>query len=223
MCSLQSNYTVDRENVAIDVRGIISRNESVILGDTRRINGSETTSSSIRLTMDLLDEARTRSQDDIIQVNSVLYRQPSFFRSATDNEPVTSLFGEGPARQIWSSVLGDVIAVDLSSVEMKNLRTPVVINHLIPFSKARLGAQNFTDILRTNASAGSESSDKYAEETMRKVPLIRCVFWDFSLNQNSGGWSDDGCELYENATTNDVINATCMCDHMTNFGIILVS
>ncbi|XP_023223025.1 adhesion G-protein coupled receptor G6-like [Centruroides sculpturatus] len=45
----------------------------------------------------------------------------------------------------------------------------------------------------------------------------KCVFWDYSLNERTGGWSTIGCEL-RNRSENHIV---CYCDHMTNFAILM--
>ncbi|XP_072230533.1 uncharacterized protein [Leuresthes tenuis] len=44
-----------------------------------------------------------------------------------------------------------------------------------------------------------------------------CVFWDFTMNDGSGGWSSDGCAV-QNKTENQT---TCGCNHLTSFAILL--
>ncbi|BFZ21922.1 hypothetical protein BsWGS_24961 [Bradybaena similaris] len=44
-----------------------------------------------------------------------------------------------------------------------------------------------------------------------------CVYWNFSANQNTGGWSSDGC--YYNRTEKGI--AICKCSHLTNFAMLL--
>ncbi|XP_055958988.1 adhesion G-protein coupled receptor G6 isoform X2 [Patella vulgata] len=53
--------------------------------------------------------------------------------------------------------------------------------------------------------------DKYKEK------YSHCVFWDFSLNNFRGGWSNDGCRYVNTAEGRDV----CVCDHLTNFALLL--
>ncbi|XP_027896128.1 adhesion G protein-coupled receptor F5-like isoform X8 [Xiphophorus couchianus] len=45
----------------------------------------------------------------------------------------------------------------------------------------------------------------------------KCVFWDFSLYDGLGGWSDNGCSLvyFENETV------SCNCNHTTSFSILM--
>ncbi|XP_062870758.1 adhesion G-protein coupled receptor F1-like [Trichomycterus rosablanca] len=44
----------------------------------------------------------------------------------------------------------------------------------------------------------------------------QCVFWNFSLLNNTGGWDSTGCKLiqYQNGSV------TCECDHTTSFSIL---
>ncbi|XP_030601956.1 adhesion G-protein coupled receptor G2 [Archocentrus centrarchus] len=47
--------------------------------------------------------------------------------------------------------------------------------------------------------------------------VATCVFWDFALNNGSGGWSSNGCSV-QNITDNET---TCGCNHLTSFAILL--
>ncbi|XP_065193459.1 adhesion G-protein coupled receptor G2-like [Sycon ciliatum] len=46
---------------------------------------------------------------------------------------------------------------------------------------------------------------------------LECVFWDFTLNENQGGWSREGCSLISNGSS----RAVCECNHLTNFAILV--
>ncbi len=48
----------------------------------------------------------------------------------------------------------------------------------------------------------------------------QCVYWDFNLEEGRGDWSNEGCNLAVNITTNRTI---CYCDHLTSFAVIMVS
>uniref|UniRef100_A0AAX7TV79 Adhesion G-protein coupled receptor G2 n=1 Tax=Astatotilapia calliptera TaxID=8154 RepID=A0AAX7TV79_ASTCA len=47
--------------------------------------------------------------------------------------------------------------------------------------------------------------------------VATCVFWDFALNDGSGGWSSNGCSV-QNSTDSETI---CGCNHLTSFAILL--
>ncbi|XP_035659305.1 adhesion G-protein coupled receptor G2-like [Branchiostoma floridae] len=44
-----------------------------------------------------------------------------------------------------------------------------------------------------------------------------CVYWDFKLNDDKGGWSSEGCNVYYAADTHTV----CHCNHLTNFALLM--
>ncbi|CAB1421267.1 unnamed protein product [Pleuronectes platessa] len=44
-----------------------------------------------------------------------------------------------------------------------------------------------------------------------------CVFWDFAMNNGSGGWNENGCSVLN--STDDM--TTCGCNHLTSFAILL--
>uniref|UniRef100_A0A8I5NDE4 Adhesion G protein-coupled receptor F5 n=1 Tax=Papio anubis TaxID=9555 RepID=A0A8I5NDE4_PAPAN len=45
----------------------------------------------------------------------------------------------------------------------------------------------------------------------------QCVFWNFRLADNTGGWDSNGCYVEEG----DGDNVTCICDHLTSFSILM--
>ncbi|XP_041656806.1 adhesion G-protein coupled receptor G2 [Cheilinus undulatus] len=47
--------------------------------------------------------------------------------------------------------------------------------------------------------------------------VATCVFWDFTLNDESGGWNQDGCSVQQS----DDNETVCACSHLTNFAILL--
>ncbi|XP_029526244.2 mucin-5AC-like isoform X1 [Oncorhynchus nerka] len=47
--------------------------------------------------------------------------------------------------------------------------------------------------------------------------VVACVFWDFGMNDGSGGWNRDGCSV-RNSTDNETV---CVCNHLTCFGVLL--
>uniref|UniRef100_A0A8C3SFJ4 Adhesion G protein-coupled receptor F5 n=1 Tax=Chelydra serpentina TaxID=8475 RepID=A0A8C3SFJ4_CHESE len=44
----------------------------------------------------------------------------------------------------------------------------------------------------------------------------QCVFWNFSLSDNAGGWDDTGCEPKDEGD-----NIICTCNHLTSFSILM--
>ncbi|XP_065193055.1 fibrillin-2-like [Sycon ciliatum] len=53
--------------------------------------------------------------------------------------------------------------------------------------------------------------------TQNETLQLECVFWDFTLNDNQGGWSREGCRLISNGSS----RAACECNHLTNFAVLV--
>ncbi|XP_062609065.1 adhesion G protein-coupled receptor L3-like [Saccostrea cucullata] len=47
--------------------------------------------------------------------------------------------------------------------------------------------------------------------------IRECVFWDFDLNNGTGGWSTRGCKLL----STDDLHLHCECNHLTNFAVLV--
>ncbi|XP_033106725.1 cadherin EGF LAG seven-pass G-type receptor 2-like isoform X3 [Anneissia japonica] len=45
----------------------------------------------------------------------------------------------------------------------------------------------------------------------------QCVFWDFTMNNESGGWSSKGCSLQGQSKE----KVSCACNHLTNFAVLM--
>uniref|UniRef100_A0A3B3Q7A4 Adhesion G-protein coupled receptor G2 n=1 Tax=Paramormyrops kingsleyae TaxID=1676925 RepID=A0A3B3Q7A4_9TELE len=50
-----------------------------------------------------------------------------------------------------------------------------------------------------------------------KKKNVYCVFWNFTENNGSGGWSSAGCSV-QNTTSEQT---TCRCNHLTSFAVLL--
>ncbi|KAM4663392.1 adhesion G-protein coupled receptor G4 [Discoglossus pictus] len=57
---------------------------------------------------------------------------------------------------------------------------------------------------------------RHIQPNTEKKP-VQCVFWDFNLNNGSGGWSGSGCKV----TLTRKYYTTCHCNHLTHFGVLL--
>ncbi|XP_075888270.1 uncharacterized protein LOC142892101 [Nelusetta ayraudi] len=68
--------------------------------------------------------------------------------------------------------------------------------------------------------AGLQENVEIVLRNMEPVPanfVASCVFWDFAMNNRSGGWNSDGCFMM-NSTANETL---CSCNHLTSFAILL--
>ncbi|XP_038059975.1 uncharacterized protein LOC119730971 isoform X2 [Patiria miniata] len=129
---------------------------------------------------------------DLIQAGNANGSQPlraSFIVYADDTLFKSALIKGSPGKNGSSlRVAGSVVSLTVEDVELVNLTEPVVIQFKAP-------AINETEQNRT----------------------IKCVFWDFDLNDRVGDWSTAGCLLARE--TNDTVS--CNCSHATNFAILV--
>ncbi|XP_074845252.1 adhesion G protein-coupled receptor F5-like [Carettochelys insculpta] len=44
----------------------------------------------------------------------------------------------------------------------------------------------------------------------------KCVFWNFSLSKDAGGWDDTGCQSMDNGSS-----VICTCNHLSSFSILM--
>ncbi|KAF4092205.1 hypothetical protein AMELA_G00018250 [Ameiurus melas] len=49
-------------------------------------------------------------------------------------------------------------------------------------------------------------------------PNRLCVFWDFSIDNGSGGWNSEGCQVSPESNSNKTV---CLCNHLTHFGVLM--
>ncbi|XP_070568344.1 adhesion G-protein coupled receptor G6-like isoform X2 [Ptychodera flava] len=88
----------------------------------------------------------------------------------------------------------------------------------------------FTSVLNTPVIAASIGDSKITnlqdpiEIILRKQIKTsgnpECVYWDFALNDQRGGWSSEGCSLSDrNVESSNV--TICECDHLTNFAVLM--
>ncbi|XP_072301702.1 adhesion G-protein coupled receptor G4 [Eucyclogobius newberryi] len=75
----------------------------------------------------------------------------------------------------------------------------------------------------TNASAPIKDLEEDVHITLQHLKhnyhneAVRCVYWNFNLNDGQGGWDPSGCRTFN--STPDY--TTCLCDHLTHFGVLL--
>ncbi|KAL7847400.1 hypothetical protein SRHO_G00223800 [Serrasalmus rhombeus] len=81
-----------------------------------------------------------------------------------------------------------------------------LISGVLGCSVANLSISHLTDnvtiTLRKTEPVSNDSS-------------VSCVFWNFSSNSGSGGWSSEGCTVMSSTVTETV----CSCNHLTDFAL----
>ncbi|XP_078261585.1 adhesion G-protein coupled receptor G6 isoform X2 [Rhinoraja longicauda] len=77
-------------------------------------------------------------------------------------------------------------------------------------------ASSMGNITISNLSEPVTIRIRHRNPQERFKPL--CAFWDLTLNNDSGGWSTQGCHADPRSNVNETI---CLCNHLTHFGILL--
>ncbi|XP_012938741.2 uncharacterized protein LOC101862506 [Aplysia californica] len=100
----------------------------------------------------------------------------------------------------------------INSAPRDNNRT---LNSKVVAAKVLVGGQTVTDLGSSTVTAVFLPTQKIPEDI--RADYTTCVYWDFSANENAGGWSSDGCRLDRVEYGRDV----CVCDHLTNFAVLI--
>lgn len=150
----------------------------------------------------------------------------SAFIASNTTDPQIDL--ESEAQNALAVVtLPPTLLQNLSSTEME--RTSRL--HFMFFSKTGLFQDQQSNGLSLKsyvvASSVGNLSIKNLQDPVRieiahfeyqREPKPLCVFWDFSLQNGSGGWNSEGCEVGLESNSNMTI---CLCNHLTHFGILM--
>ncbi|XP_063811797.1 adhesion G-protein coupled receptor G2 isoform X2 [Pseudophryne corroboree] len=94
--------------------------------------------------------------------------------------------------------------MDSSLTTNQSLVSKVISSSVANITVTNL-TENVTVTLKTFRSSVSNS--------------VKCVFWDFTKNNGSGGWASDGCTVASRTHTNN--ETVCNCNHLTSFAILL--
>ncbi|XP_076802640.1 adhesion G-protein coupled receptor G6-like isoform X1 [Clavelina lepadiformis] len=223
----KGEYWHNRQNVGIEIVNLRKYDNGLELGENRTEAGY-TKASSVYLSKNLLNETFAKiNNTENLQVSAVVFRKPTLFQSASvgvqdngENRQTTFTFGDKPIKRSPTAVISHVVSVDVKGVTMQNLRSPVTVNHLMPNftwkspDQANLGLQD-------KKSLTSSGQTVYKHENIRYQMTLRCVFWDFRMQDGAGDWSDAGCSRTNITSNVNNTEVACSCNHMTHFAVIL--
>ena len=137
-----------------------------------------------------------------------------------------------------NSYMADInssVALDIVNTSATNLFITTIVfalNNILPPRNASFNASNFNSTSNEtsyeNAINGKVLMVKL-NTTVKNVIISfdkqntsltlspQCVFWNFALFDNLGGWDHEGCSFVSNI--NDTV--TCNCTHLTSFTILM--
>ncbi|XP_030648143.1 adhesion G-protein coupled receptor G2 [Chanos chanos] len=227
------NITVEQGQIIINiVSNLLNASADALAASSRRIIGIVDT---VGLKLIVQDQSETLLADSLAlavnRVDGTQFQQLSF--SITDPSNVQISGGSRRRRSTETQVPQGSITLPSSltenlSPEEQALASRAQFNFYqtsVLFQDKALGERKvISGILGTsvaNLSISGLTEDiiitlRHTEPILENYSSL-CVFWDFSLNNGSGGWSSDNCTV-RNSTANQTV---CGCGHLTSFGILL--
>ncbi|XP_068432864.1 adhesion G protein-coupled receptor F5-like [Clinocottus analis] len=204
-------------NVTEDVIQDVLATVDIIIGDDSReswafLNADETgNSSSSSSLLESLEDLASRLVGDLdFETDRILLRRTRF-------------------NDTFMAVLNSNVSIDLPLTTPNNIFVTTItfptLNNVMPVRNSVESPSNETainaavvivQVNQTKAPIQNVSlSYKKLNNSLSEDPL--CVFWNFSLFGNRGGWDDEGCKF-----VSDINNTvTCNCNHLTSFSILM--
>ncbi|KAL7887894.1 hypothetical protein AOLI_G00028680 [Acnodon oligacanthus] len=144
--------------------------------------------------------------------------------------------GTDPQIHFESEIQNPLAAVTLPSTLLNNLSAADIetisrINFMF-FSKTGLFQDQQSNGLSLNSYVVASSVGNFTISNLRDPVQIeithlhslqenakpQCVFWDFTLQNGSGGWNSEGCVVGSESSSNRTV---CLCSHLTHFGVLM--
>ncbi|XP_036437114.1 adhesion G-protein coupled receptor G6 isoform X2 [Colossoma macropomum] len=144
--------------------------------------------------------------------------------------------GTDPQIHFESEIQNPLAAVTLPATLLNNLSTADIetisrINFMF-FSKTGLFQDQQSNGLSLNSYVVASSVGNFTISNLRDPVQIeiahlqslqenakpQCVFWDFTMQNGSGGWKSEGCVVSSESSSNRTV---CLCSHLTHFGILM--
>ncbi|TSM12545.1 Adhesion G protein-coupled receptor F5 [Bagarius yarrelli] len=243
MVSLSSNATLQSENIInsaatittiVDILTIVSnlsqtiRVSPSIMTDfltTTEVVGTDGTSN----TWQQLNKNSTTSNASNILLNAtegIARRLPDENTSLTTNfsslnktlitAPFFGTFGKNLTTQIYIPVTDKTFLTVLISSALNNI-LPVRNLTISNSSQTRTQINSDVVLIETNAMIQNISLSFNLKNELLRNP--QCVFWNFTLLNNIGGWDSTGCKLKLIGNLSN--SQTCECNHTTSFSILM--
>ncbi|XP_053502639.1 adhesion G-protein coupled receptor G6 isoform X4 [Ictalurus furcatus] len=164
----------------------------------------------------------------ISAINSSSFSGANFSASMAQNS-------SDPQIDFESEVHNSLASVSLPATLLHNLSEADVeiISriHFMFFSKTGLFQDQQNNGLALNSyvvasSVGNISISNLKDPVQIEIAHLQhqwnpnrlCVFWDFSIDNDSGGWNSEGCQVSPESNSNKTV---CLCNHLTHFGVLM--
>lgn len=204
----------DPQDVLETVDVLISdeaRDSWVLLNANETLNASSLLLGSLETITDVLDGEFNISTERI-----VLSRAP---------------FNNSFKADLNSSVVIDIPGTNITGFFITTI-TFSSLHNILPPRNASFNISSFNDtsnetvndntingfvvLVKLNATINNVTL-KFDKVNTTLAYNAQCVFWNFSLLDNRGGWDDEGCTVVSNLLS----TITCNCNHLTSFSILM--
>ncbi|KAK3506641.1 hypothetical protein QTP70_011248 [Hemibagrus guttatus] len=149
----------------------------------------------------------------------------SAFMDVNSSDPQID-FESGVQNPLASISLPATLLHNLSEAEVEIISRL----HFMFFSKTGLFQDQQNNNLSLNSYVVASSVGNFSISNLKDPVQIEiahlqnqnqnrvCVFWDFSINNDTGGWNSEGCRVSPESNSNKTV---CLCDHLTHFGVLM--
>ncbi|TSL47662.1 Adhesion G-protein coupled receptor G6 [Bagarius yarrelli] len=146
-----------------------------------------------------------------------------------------ALNSTGPQIDFESEVQNTLASISLPASLLQNLSEgdEEIISriHFMFFSKTGLFQDKQNNGLSLNSYVVASSVGNFSISNLKEPVIIEithlqnqwtqnrlCVFWDFSMENGTGGWNSEGCQVSAQSNSNKTV---CLCNHLTHFGVLM--
>ncbi|MCI4388480.1 hypothetical protein PGIGA_G00086440, partial [Pangasianodon gigas] len=148
---------------------------------------------------------------------NIITNYTSFKKDINITNPFNGTFGKNSTTQINIPVISPKMSLTVIISSVLNNILPV--RNLTYNDSSQTGTTINGDVavIETNSTINNISLSFAIKNKALGKP--QCVFWNFSLLNDIGGWDSTGCQL--KTLGNESERFTCECNHTTSFSILM--
>ncbi|XP_033728060.1 uncharacterized protein LOC117317366 isoform X2 [Pecten maximus] len=190
--TISNNIVLDQTNSASIVRPFVASEIRQFSGDTNLVVGIQLKDTpEVTITNSSLSVLDDEMNLDIFVTDAAIILPKSILQSSTKTRLLLQIYS--------STKLFNAISSKNRYRANSNIAAATLSQDLIKIEN--LGQEQVKTIFKP----------------FKQTEGLVCGYWDYEKNDNSGGWSTDGCRLLNQ----DGDRAICVCDHLTNFAILI--
>ncbi|KAM9455494.1 adhesion G-protein coupled receptor F1-like [Clarias gariepinus] len=141
---------------------------------------------------------------------------------------ITTKFTSLNKVNITSAFFGEFGKNFTTQIRFPDIREPTLItliissafNNILPSRNLNYNGSSINGdvvLIKTSLTINNISLSFKVKNTTLEKP--QCVFWNFNLLNDTGGWDSNGCQLKSLENETEIV--TCECNHTTSFSILM--